>query len=68
MLDAVLDLTITYSKLTDMTTYREIAKLSYGRTVHGRERDRVKVVLRKLAELGIVEVTPGGRGRYRASK
>ena len=65
VLDAVLVLTVSYSKLTDTTTYRQIAELAYGREeLHGRERERASVALRSLAELGILEVTPSGRGRY----
>src|SRR6516225_6083727 len=65
VLDAVLTQTASYSKVTDSTTYRELARLAYGRDeVHGRERDRVNAAVKKLAKLGIIDATTSGRGRY----
>jgi hypothetical protein len=65
VLDAVLVLLVSYSKISDTTTVRQIARLVYGRDeLHGRERERVSQALRSLEALGIVQVVRGGVGRY----
>jgi hypothetical protein len=66
VLDAVLALTVSYSKLHDVTTTREIAAAAYGldpAAVHGHQRKRTREILDRLANRGLLEMTPCGRGR-----
>ena len=66
VLAAVLDRTVSYSKLCDSTTMRELAQLAQGTDeVHGHDRRHVRDALHRLAtrEIGL-SITPTGRGRY----
>lgn len=63
VLNAVLMLTASYSKLTDTTTTREVAELAHGRPVLGWERKKVWESLGRLDALGLVAVTRIGKGR-----
>jgi hypothetical protein len=64
VLDAVLVLTTSYSKLVDSTTTRQIAEIAYSRDeVDGRDRERVRALLNQLAALDLIQITPTGRGR-----
>lgn len=65
VLDAVLVLTASYSKLQDTTTAREVAELAYGRAaVDGRDRERAREALNQLAQRGFIELTQISRGRH----
>jgi hypothetical protein len=64
VLDAVLELTTSYSKLVDSTTARRIAEIAYGvDEVDGRDRERVREILNRLDARGLIQITPCGRGR-----
>jgi hypothetical protein len=64
VLEAVLAVTTSYSKLMDFTTAREIACIAYGTNeIDGRDRERARESLNKLARLGLIEMTASGRGR-----
>jgi hypothetical protein len=65
-LAAVLDRTVSYSKLCDSTTMRELAQLAQGTDeVHGHDRRHVRDALHRLADRDIgLSITPTGRGRY----
>jgi hypothetical protein len=66
VLEAVLVVTVSYSKLCDSTTARELACIAYGvpaSEIDGRDRERVRESLNKLSALGLVDVTPTGKGR-----
>jgi hypothetical protein len=64
VLEAVLAVTTSYSKLMDFTTARGIACIAYGTDeIDGRDRERVRESLNKLARLGLIEITASGRGR-----
>lgn len=66
VLEAVLMLTASYSKLVDTTTTREIAAVAYGMSpeeISGHHRKRTREILDRLATRGLIEMTPHGRGR-----
>lgn len=63
VVNAVLILTSSWSKLADSTTTREVAELAYGRDVAGWERKKVWESLTKLDALGVFAVTRVGKGR-----
>jgi hypothetical protein len=64
VLEAAFAVTTSYSKLQDFTTAREIACIAYGTDeIDGRDRDRVRESLNKLARLELIEITASGRGR-----
>jgi hypothetical protein len=64
VLAAVLDRTISYSKLVDTTT-RELAAIAYGvgaDEIHGHQRKRTRELLDGLAKRGLCQITPCGTG------
>jgi hypothetical protein len=66
VLEAVLVVTVSYSKLCDFTTARELACIAYGvpaSEIDGRDRERVRESLNKLRALGLIDITPTGKGR-----
>jgi hypothetical protein len=65
VLDAILDRTLSFSKLEDETTAKQLAQLVYDREeIHGRERDRIDASWRKINEAGIgVQIERVGAGR-----
>jgi hypothetical protein len=66
VLEAVLWLTASYSRVSDDTSVRQIASIVYGVArddVNRRQRDRVGEVLERLHKAGVITYEPG-RGRY----
>jgi hypothetical protein len=56
-----LALTVSYSKLHDITAAREVAAVTYGvepGAVHGHQRKRTREILDRLARRGLIENHP----------